>query len=588
MSTRSAAPTVAAAIPVLTPVQRPMLQRSCDCGQHTGGGECAQCKKKQKMPLQRHASGSRTLSLASPLAPPIVHEVLQSPGQSLDPETRVFMERGFRQDFSRVRVHTDARAAESARAVSAHAYTVGRHVVFGAGRYAPYTSRGRSLLRHELTHVVQQHAAPFTGGELEIGETADAAEREAARVGSADVAEPTRVEKTSPSRLQGSWDWERAGWGTLIGTGVGAALAGGAFAAGAPGLGIGLLAGSAVGGLLIGGLTGSGTKKAQEDAKAPSLDDPDFSKKWEAGLQKGLAHLKEVQPHGCQFPAGRENRYDTENWTEVATAEDLKVQAHRFKPKTSVPFQAVDLLYRNLDRWTCDCRMFGEIAQLFAWFEALRDRPDLFNKKFDGLLLSSESTTGLERTKIANEALGSEPDDAAWRSARVGSKVVWKNESPYAKAPWGYEHAIKSTKGKTGAPDLYAAQGIGFDKTEEEIKLEIAKHCVPDFPFLWVITDETIAKFKSQGLSPGRIAKLESVKGTQVKYLTEFVKQPALVEINGGPIHIPYHDQGRSATTEFFVSLFSFAERKDPLPDDKDVEKYIRENVHREKVEVPK
>jgi hypothetical protein len=60
-------------------------------------------------------------------------------------------------DFSQVRVHTDARAAESAREVNALAYTVGRNVVFGAGQYAPSTTEGRKLLAHELTHVAQQH-----------------------------------------------------------------------------------------------------------------------------------------------------------------------------------------------------------------------------------------------------------------------------------------------------------------------------------------------------------------------------------------------------------------------------------------------
>lgn len=66
-------------------------------------------------------------------------------------------------DFGAVRVHTDSRAAESARAVGARAYTVGSHIVFGAGRYAPRTGEGRSLLAHELTHVLQQTGvAPAT------------------------------------------------------------------------------------------------------------------------------------------------------------------------------------------------------------------------------------------------------------------------------------------------------------------------------------------------------------------------------------------------------------------------------------------
>jgi ferredoxin len=88
--------------------------------------------------------------------PPIVHEVLRSPGQPLDAETRVLVGSHFGRDFSGVRVHADEKAAESARAVSALAYTVGRDVVFGEGQYTPHTSTGRRLLAHELTHVVQQ------------------------------------------------------------------------------------------------------------------------------------------------------------------------------------------------------------------------------------------------------------------------------------------------------------------------------------------------------------------------------------------------------------------------------------------------
>ncbi len=65
------------------------------------------------------------------------------------------MEPLFGQDFSGVRVHADPRAAQSADAVDAHAYAVGRHIVFGPGEYAPGTAKGRSLIAHELAHVVQ-------------------------------------------------------------------------------------------------------------------------------------------------------------------------------------------------------------------------------------------------------------------------------------------------------------------------------------------------------------------------------------------------------------------------------------------------
>ena len=86
------------------------------------------------------------------------------------------MEPQFGHDFSRVRIHADATAAESATAVNALAYTVGRDIVFAAGRYAPATPAGQGLLAHELTHVIQQggvaadlhHLQPApSGGHLE-------------------------------------------------------------------------------------------------------------------------------------------------------------------------------------------------------------------------------------------------------------------------------------------------------------------------------------------------------------------------------------------------------------------------------------
>ena len=66
------------------------------------------------------------------------------------------MEPRFGHDFSGVRVHTDAQAAELARAVNAQAYAVGQDVVFGMGQYQPATKSGKQLIAHELTHVVQQ------------------------------------------------------------------------------------------------------------------------------------------------------------------------------------------------------------------------------------------------------------------------------------------------------------------------------------------------------------------------------------------------------------------------------------------------
>ncbi len=165
--------------PMFTPVRSSVLQRKCACGQHTiVGGACAACRKKQ-LGLQR-----RPTDQAAPTSvPPIVHEVLRSPGQPLDPATRAFMEPRFGHDFSRVRVHTDAKAAQSARAVNALAYTVGRNVVFGASLYAPGTSNKQRLLTHELTHVVQQGSQSRTpSASLTIDTVDSSLEREADRV----------------------------------------------------------------------------------------------------------------------------------------------------------------------------------------------------------------------------------------------------------------------------------------------------------------------------------------------------------------------------------------------------------------------
>lgn len=98
-------------------------------------------------------------------APSTVQEVLRSPGQPLDSDTRAFMEPRFGYDFSRVRVHVDKAAEQSARDVNANAYATGHNIVFGAGRFAPKTREGRTLLAHELTHVVQQQGRGESTGQ---------------------------------------------------------------------------------------------------------------------------------------------------------------------------------------------------------------------------------------------------------------------------------------------------------------------------------------------------------------------------------------------------------------------------------------
>ena len=134
----------------------PQLHRACACG-----GACPKCQIEQSD--REHESLQTKRIQASDTgqmtAPPIVHEVLRSPGQPLDPVTRAFMEPRFGHDFSRVRVHSGAAAKQSARDVNAYAYTVGHNIVFDAGWFSPGTHEGRRLIAHELTHVVQQSGA---------------------------------------------------------------------------------------------------------------------------------------------------------------------------------------------------------------------------------------------------------------------------------------------------------------------------------------------------------------------------------------------------------------------------------------------
>jgi hypothetical protein len=98
---------------------------------------------------------SRQTSHVSPNLEAQIHS-MKGGGQPLSPSMRSFFEPRFGQDFSQVRIHTDITATESAQAINARAYTLGKHIVFGVGQYAPETLEGRKLLSHELVHSIQQ------------------------------------------------------------------------------------------------------------------------------------------------------------------------------------------------------------------------------------------------------------------------------------------------------------------------------------------------------------------------------------------------------------------------------------------------
>jgi hypothetical protein len=170
MSDHANAAPVKTSAPGLQPASGLTLQRKCACGGSSGlSGQCDDCQSQRLQRKARNASDPKEI-------PSIVHDVLRSPAQGLDPATQAFFTPRFGYDFSQVRVHTDARAAASAQAVNADAYTVGRDIVFGSGLYSPTSADGRRLLAHELTHVVQQgHTLTASG----IGAVDAPEEREA-------------------------------------------------------------------------------------------------------------------------------------------------------------------------------------------------------------------------------------------------------------------------------------------------------------------------------------------------------------------------------------------------------------------------
>jgi hypothetical protein len=153
MGTEVQAKSTPSVAPAISHAPANLLQCKCACGGDSGvSGECEECRKKRLGIPQRSARNSNPWTKV----PPIVSEVISSAGSPLDQGSKKFMESRFGHDFSHVRIHTDSQAAASAKAINALAYTVGKHVVFDKGQYAPQSISGRRLMAHEMTHVLQQ------------------------------------------------------------------------------------------------------------------------------------------------------------------------------------------------------------------------------------------------------------------------------------------------------------------------------------------------------------------------------------------------------------------------------------------------
>src|ERR1700722_3293791 len=111
--------------------------RRADSAMRMGGS--AEVADRDREPVAKNSVGSRS-----------------NGEEALQPEDRRFFESRFKHNFADVRVYSDHEANESARALKARAFTLGNRISFAAGEYRPGTDAGRTLIAHELAHVMQQ------------------------------------------------------------------------------------------------------------------------------------------------------------------------------------------------------------------------------------------------------------------------------------------------------------------------------------------------------------------------------------------------------------------------------------------------
>jgi len=149
-----------------------MSTGGCSCG-----GTCEECKTKA---VQRKAQ-SDTQAAPSAFDGAVA---ASGAGAPLGPHSRSLMENRFADKFDDVRIHDDSSAADAARSINAHAFTMGRDVYFARGRYEPHTTAGQKLIAHELTHVLQQRRGAVAPGLKSLNATAhdDQFENEAEQV----------------------------------------------------------------------------------------------------------------------------------------------------------------------------------------------------------------------------------------------------------------------------------------------------------------------------------------------------------------------------------------------------------------------
>jgi hypothetical protein len=440
--------------PAFTPVRSGVLQRKCACGTHASGGECEECSK-QKQTLQPATRSPEPQTRNSNGVSPIVHEVLRSPGQPLDPATRAFFEPRFGHDFSQVRVYTDARAAESARAVNARAYTLGENVVFGAGRFSSHFGEGRRLLAHELTHVVQnrRQGNPAPAFLKAISHQVDASEQEAAsavqRIMNGDAVE---VRESPNGVMQGDFgDVAKA-------AGIGLAVAGGVAALG---LGIAALAGAFK------------SDKTYEEYVQEAVDRL-------SGVSFGVAGTGELDVATLCVPplSGDPTKsfdywYDQRFWEPAIDTDSNgsgKKSCKLVLMEGADPAKAIDELFDHQERWHVACAEFVQITELYALRHTLGDegfrkrvqtggkRLELRRRASSGVVtkvLYTRTSAGDKMIRSTDHQIEPRGVEQILAEAPIGSRVRWTNADPKALGTaWENENTVKL------GPDEYAAHPL--------------------------------------------------------------------------------------------------------------------------------
>ena len=160
-----------------------VIQRKATCA---CDGDCPKCRNhylstgKIAAFVQRSVNEKDASILEPRIADQLESQLIRSNGRQLDRDVRTQMEPAFNEDFSDVRVHTDKSADYLSNQLHAKAFTVGKNIFFRDGHYHPNGSRGRELLAHELTHVVQQKGGR-SHRKFTLGKTGDVWEKEANR-----------------------------------------------------------------------------------------------------------------------------------------------------------------------------------------------------------------------------------------------------------------------------------------------------------------------------------------------------------------------------------------------------------------------